>query len=106
MLLDIRGGDGWAELFLGAGITPPTTQVHTSMTCLYTLELARAGVSIALAHKYLVADDVRRGDLAAVAVGEVPAREQYYLVTPSPDRATTAALGFTRWLQAELRRVH
>lgn len=101
-LLDIRGGDGWTEFFAATATTPPQTRVHTSMTYLHTLALARGGVGLALAHSFLVMDDLRRNTLAVVPVGAMAAREQYYLIAPRADRATSAAEVFLAWLCREL----
>lgn len=101
-LLDIRGGDGWSQFFAATGIRAPKMRVHTSMTYLHTLALARAGLGLALAHRFLAQDDVARGTLAVPPLGQAAAREQYYLIPPRPDRATTAAVLFTAWLRREL----
>ncbi|MXW62987.1 MAG: LysR family transcriptional regulator [Acidimicrobiaceae bacterium] len=103
-LLDIRGGDGWAEFFAATAAPPPKTRVHTSMTYLHTLALARRGLGVALAHRFLATDDLRHSTLAVVPVGTVPAREQYYLIAPRSDRATSAAELFTTWLRREIAR--
>ncbi|MEM7272008.1 MAG: LysR family transcriptional regulator [Actinomycetota bacterium] len=102
VLLDIRGGDGWTEFGAATGISVASSRVHTSMTYLHTLALARAGVGIALAHRFLAADDLHAGTLAVVPIGQAAAREQYQLVPPRPDRTTSAAHLFLAWLRGEL----
>ena len=101
-LLDIRGGDGWNEFLTAIGATTPQTRTHTSMTYLHTLALASSGLGVALAHSFIITDALHDGDLAIVELGTVTAREQYYLITPRPDRATPAAQQFIDWLRAEL----
>jgi len=99
-LLDVRGGEGWRELLAEHDVRPePWPKTHTSMTYLHTIELARTGYGVAVAHKPVVADLLAAGDLVAVARIESEAKELYYLETDPTDDLNVAATAFLDWVR-------
>ncbi len=98
-LLDVRGGEGWRELLTEVGLMlEPWPKTHTSMTYLHTIELARAGYGVAIAHKPVVEDLLSAGVLVAVDGVEVAAKERYYLETDPVDDLNSAATAFVEWI--------
>jgi len=64
-------------------------------------QAAIAGLGIALLPKFLMQEELRRGDLVAAIDGEMESRERYYLAFP-PERAHYAPLAaFRDWIVAE-----
>jgi DNA-binding transcriptional LysR family regulator len=101
-LLDVRGGEGWRECLAELDVVlDPWPRTHTSMTYLHTIELARAGYGVAIAHRPVVEDLVAAGQLTTVAGIEVEGSERYYVETDAVDDLNSAALAFLRWIRAE-----
>lgn len=100
-LLEVLGGDGWREFLGGLGTTvAPWPRTHRSMTYLHTLELARSGQGVALAHGMIVEDLLAAGELAVVADLAQPSREHYYVLTPPARELNEAATVFLHWLRS------
>ena len=100
-LLDIRGGEGWHEVMATVGTTlDPWPRTHTSMTYLHTIELARSGFGVAIAHKPVVEDLLESGELVRVTDIEVAGKERYYVeAEPAPD-LNSAAVAFLAWIRS------
>lgn len=97
-LLDIRGGDNWTSYTTAINLDRPQTRSHTSMTYQHTLALAEAGHGIALAHRFLIQDNLRQGTLVQIVTPPTPAQEHYFLVAPPPARTNAATLAFLDWI--------
>ena len=100
-LLEVVGTDGWQHFLSGLDteldLRPP--HIHKSMSCLFTVELARRGQGVALAPGMIVEDLIASGELAAVAGMTRPSRQHYYLVPPH-QQLNAAAAAFLEWLRS------
>ncbi len=101
-LLDVRGGEGWRELLAEVGVAlDPWPRTHTSMTYLHTIELARSGQGVALAHEPVVTDLVDAGELATIPGARTESKERYYLETHPIDDLNQAAIAFLHWMRSQ-----
>ena len=100
-LLEVVGGDGWREFLAGYEMElNPWPHSHRSMTYLHTLDLARMGQGVALAHEMIVEDLLESGELTTVDNMSQPSREHYYMVTPPTRRINSAVAAFLDWLRS------
>ena len=65
------------------------------------LELAKRGQGVALGYESLTADLIAEGALARPFDLWAPAQDTYYVVLPSREQASPAALAFRDWLVAQ-----
>ena len=76
---------------------------HYFNTYVMSLDLARRGLGVAMAHDILVSDLIRRGELVRLFDQAVPVREAYYLFGPRHGAMSRAAEAFCAWLKETLR---
>ena len=76
---------------------------HYFNTYVMSLDLARRGLGVAMAHDILVSDHIRRGELVRLFDQAVPVREAYYLFGPRHGAMSRAAEAFCAWLKETLR---
>lgn len=95
---------GWSEWFAEVGIDSPIStsgvQVDTSAI---SLELAEAGVGVALGHSSLVASKLDSGALVRPFEQSLVANELFHLVRPSGSKTNLSADAFAEWLLEQAR---
>lgn len=93
----------WADWEAAAGWDGPALGAHQTYEHFYlTLQSAACGLGVAMAPRYLVADDLNSGHLVA-PFGFVQGRRNVVLWMSPQARKREGALAFARWLQQEAR---
>lgn len=95
----VRPGD-WKLWAQATGTALPATPLYFESTSL-AIQAALEGLGAAIAPPLLVAEDVRRRRLVALAKEEVATGDDYWLVLP-PGPARREALAFRDWLMSEV----
>jgi LysR family transcriptional regulator, glycine cleavage system transcriptional activator len=76
--------------------------VHRASTWALSLEWAKRGLGVALAHDTIAADLLASGQLVRPVDFAIPMKEAYYLITPEGSRTRHASKVFKEWLLREL----
>jgi LysR family glycine cleavage system transcriptional activator len=98
----IGNRQGWTDWFAEAGLRGVTfDQVLQTDTSAIGLELAAAGVGVALGHSSLVEPMIEAGRLVRLFDAEIDAQGPFYLVAPSDRPMRAEARSFKTWLLAE-----
>ena len=104
-LFDLPGtAQSWGAWFKahpgGAGVEMPT--VHRASTWALSLEWARRGLGVALAHETIANDLLASGQLVRPFDFSVQQKEAYYLIAPEGSRTRPASRAFKEWLLREM----
>jgi len=91
--------DGAGEI---AGIN--TSGGHSMITFVLSLEMARQGLGIAMAHDVLAANSLDNGSLIEPFDRRVVAQDSYYLIAPPTDQRNEAVDAFVHWIEQEITR--
>jgi LysR family glycine cleavage system transcriptional activator len=98
----IGNRQGWTDWFAEAGLRDVIfDQVLQTDTSAIGLELAAAGVGVALGHSSLVKPMIEAGRLVHLFTAEIDAQGPFYLVAPSDRPMRAEARSFKTWLLAE-----
>lgn len=90
---------GWSEWFAEAGVDNPIANYGVQVdTSAISLELAEAGVGVALGHSSLVANRLESGALVRPFRQSLIANELFHLVRPAGSKTNPSADVFARWL--------
>jgi LysR family glycine cleavage system transcriptional activator len=84
----------------GAGRSLPP--VHRVSTWGLSVEWARRGLGVALAHETIVNDLLESGQLVRPLAFSIPLKESYYLIAPEGTRTRHASKAFKDWLVREM----
>ena len=90
--------DNWNAWAKSLGLKPPTSFVHSVDSHLLAIDLARAGLGIALVCRMLVEADIENGRLVTIGPDTVPALEGYFVSALRPSIAGNLPDRFTTWL--------
>ncbi|MGO1120359.1 LysR substrate-binding domain-containing protein [Rhodovibrionaceae bacterium A322] len=103
LLHDTYWNEDWQSWCRGTGVLLPNRQEGQYFT-LYSVavDAARSGGGVAMGHKLLVEDLVRKGDLVRPFSESVCAPEPYVLVQPKQDKQLSFVRGFEHWLKEQL----
>lgn len=98
----LQSWDSWLE---GAvpGRRVATPVVHRASTWTVSLEWARQGLGVALAHDTVAQGLIQQGLLVRPLPFALPMKEAYYLIAPEGSQTNAAAQAFKGWLLRELR---
>jgi DNA-binding transcriptional LysR family regulator len=96
--------DAWERWFYAMGVE--IDEVHGMLVDQFAIaaQAAISGLGVALLPKFLIENELARGDLVEAVDGPVESAESYYLAWP-PSRANYPPLqAFRAWIQMEARR--
>ena len=98
----LQSWDSWLE---GAapGRATHTPVVHRASTWAVSLEWARQGLGVALAHDTVANGLIQSGQLARPLDFALPMKEAYYLIAPEGSHTHAAAQAFKAWLLREIK---
>jgi LysR family glycine cleavage system transcriptional activator len=93
----------WSEWFDAAGVTGVDLRrgLHFNSAD-HALDAAGEGAGVLLAHDLLAYDDLRTGRLIIPVKLALPSGRAFHLVWPKGRKPSVAAVGFRRWIKAEL----
>lgn len=102
-LLSVRGTDDWDYWAAAHQLPSPQGRVeHFLMSFVFSIDMARRGLGVALGHEVICGELIERGELVAPFELRTPSRDNYYLITPRPKQMNEAARTFAEWLQEAL----
>jgi LysR family glycine cleavage system transcriptional activator len=84
------------------GGTVPVPTVHRASTWALSLDWARRGLGVALAHDTIANDLLASGQLVRPFDFSIPLKEAYYLIAPEGTRTRHASRVFKEWLLREM----
>ena len=84
----------------GGGVAVPT--VHRASTWALSVEWAKRGLGVALAHETIANDLLASGQLVRPFDFSIPLKEAYYLIAPEGTRTRHASKVFKEWLLREM----
>ncbi len=104
-LFDLPGtAQSWGAWFKahpeGGTVAVPT--VHRVSTWALSLEWAKCGLGVALAHETITNDLLASGELVRPFDFSIPLKEAYYLIAPEGTRTRHASRVFKEWLLREM----
>ncbi len=82
--------------------TKKIPMVHRVSTWAVSLQWAKAGLGVALAHDTIAKDLLESGELIRPLAFSMPMKEAYYLIAPEGLETHSAAHTFKQWLLAEM----
>ena len=95
--------EDWDTWLKGSGVEGiDTSQGHSMITFVLSLDMARQGLGIAMAHDVLAAHDLRNGTLVAPLDHRVPAKDSYYLIAQPKENRNKAVDAFVQWIKQEM----
>lgn len=101
----LQSWDSWLEAQPGqAGCAVPA--VHRASTWAVSLEWAKAGIGVALAHDTIANHLIASGLLVRPLPFALSMKEAYYLITPEGGHLNAATLAFKSWLLREMASAH
>lgn len=99
----LQSWDSWLAGCAGRrAVGKPKPLVHRASTWAVSLEWARQGLGVALAHDTVANDLIARGELVRPLPFSLPMKEAYYLIAPEGTHTNAAAQAFKGWLLREL----
>ena len=106
-LLDLPGTlESWEHYLESyphlASKTKKIPMVHRVSTWSVSLQWAKAGLGVALAHDTIAKDLLESGELIRPLAFSMPMKEAYYLIAPEGLETHSAAHTFKQWLLAEM----
>lgn len=97
----VQSWSSWLSAHPQSG-TRTLPAVHRASTWAVSLEWARLGLGVALAHETIANDLLASGQLVRPLDFSIPLKESYYLIAPEGTRTRHAAKVFKEWLLREL----
>ncbi len=104
-LFDLPGtAQSWGAWFKAHpdGGTVPVPTVHRASTWALSVEWAKRGLGVALAHETIANDLLASGELVRPFDFSIPLKEAYYLIAPEGTRTRHASKVFKDWLLREM----
>ncbi len=104
-LFDLPGtAQSWGAWFKAhpGGGTLALPAVHRASTWALSVEWARRGLGVALAHETIANDLIASGQLVRPFDFSIPLKEAYYLIAPEGTRTRHASRVFKDWLLREM----
>lgn len=98
----LHSWDSWLEACV-PGQAMPKPVVHRASTWAVSLEWARQGLGIALAHDTVANGLIAGGQLVRPLPFSLPMKEAYYLIAPEGSQTNAAAQAFKGWLLREIK---
>ena len=99
----LQSWDSWLEACgEGSAIGTSKPVVHRASTWAVSLEWARQGLGVALAHDTVANGLIASGQLTRPLPFSLPMKEAYYLIAPDGSQTNAAAQAFKGWLLREL----
>lgn len=97
----VQSWAAWLKACPG-GATRPLPVVHRASTWALSLDWARRGLGVALAHETIANDLLATGQLVRPFAFSIPLKESYYLIAPEGTRTRHASRVFKDWLLREM----
>jgi LysR family glycine cleavage system transcriptional activator len=79
-----------------------TSQGHSMITFVLSLEMARQGLGIAMAHDVLATNSLANGSLVEPFDRRVVAQDSYYLIAQPKENRNKAVDAFVQWIEQEM----
>ena len=98
----LQSWDSWLEACAG-GRTAVKPVVHRASTWAVSLEWAKQGLGVALAHDTVANGLIAAGQLVRPLPFSLPMKEAYYLIAPEGSHTNAAAQAFKGWLLREMK---
>ena len=98
----LQSWDSWLEA-ASDGKLSAKPAVHRASTWAVSLEWARQGLGVALAHETVAGDLLQSGALVRPLKFALPMKEAYYLIAPQGSHTNAAAQAFKGWLLREMK---
>ena len=98
----LQGWDSWLD-GCSEGLSLRKPMVHRASTWAVSLEWARLGLGVALAHDTVANGLIASGQLVRPLPFSLPMKEAYYLIAPEGSQTNAAAQAFKGWLLREMK---
>ena len=95
--------DDWDSWLTAAGVPGLTAPAHHHFnTFVLTLDLAKRGLGVALAHNIIAEELLAGGDLVRLFDTAIETSESYYLIAPRQEDLAAGAAAFCQWLRTTM----